>query len=210
MNKKLLLKKELDYIKSDWIRKLTEKVVNHIPDYFFEIPASSTGKYHPEYTTGYAGLLRHVKAACKIANDVLNLKFHKEKDLQYKKYYGCDVMYSDFIIAALILHDCCKSGYPEKGRYTVHEHPLLAADLIRDSLEEELSFAELDNDEVYYNNITMYIEEVTKLVSSHMGEWTTSNRSKEVLPEPVTNAQMYVHMFDYLASRKYITVNLDD
>lgn len=188
---------ELAYIEDADVRELTSIVINHIPDYFFDIPASSTGKYHPAYSLGQGGLLRHTKAACKIANDMLKLEWLQENDVEN---------YKDYIIAALILHDSCKSGYPKHGRYTKHEHPLLATDLIRDSLESYESEAELDGDGERYDKIHKYIIRVCELVSSHMGEWNTSNYSAIELPVPKSFDQFLVHMFDYLASRKYINI----
>lgn len=193
---------ELSYIKTDWIRDLTKIVINHIPDYFFEIPASSTGKYHPAYTLSKAGLAKHVKAACKIAKDVLSLdsiNAFVDSDNEYMK---------DFMLSAILLHDACKNGYPEQSKYTKHEHPILAADLIRDSLESYLSKAELDGDDDRYDNIRQYIDIVCDLVSSHMGEWNTSKYSDVILPKPESYEEVLVHLFDYLASRKYINVDI--
>ena len=202
LNKVELLGKELSYIEDDCIRELTAKIINHIPDYFFDIPASSSGKYHAEFSLGPGGLLRHTKAACKIANDVLNLEWMQEN------FEKDAMLHKDYIIAALILHDACKSGYPEQGRYTKHEHPLLAEDLIRDVLESYESEAELDNDSLRYDMIRSYVLNVTRLISSHMGEWNVSNYSDIELPVPETFDQFLVHMFDFLASRKYINIDL--
>lgn len=191
---------ELAYIEDNDIRELTSIVINHMPDYFFDVPASSTGKYHPAYSLGQGGLLRHTKAACKIANDVLKLEWlqeHFEKDTECHK---------DYIIAALMLHDSCKSGYPKQSRYTKHEHPLLATDLIRDALESYECEAELDGDSERYDKIHKYVIRVCELVSSHMGEWNTNNYSHIELPVPKSFDQFLVHMFDYLASRKYINI----
>ena len=61
-----VFEQELKYLKTDKVRKACEVMIEKLPDYFFEIPASSTGKYHPEYATGKGGLLRHTKAAVRI------------------------------------------------------------------------------------------------------------------------------------------------
>ena len=42
-----------------------------------------------------------------------------------------------------------------------------------------------------------------------MGEWNESKRSSVVLPKPETDIQKFVHMCDYLASRKDIEVLFD-
>ena len=67
-----VFRRELDYIKDDRIRKACETVLDMLPDYFYEIPASSTGKYHPEFSLGTGGLVRHVKVAVRIAKELLD------------------------------------------------------------------------------------------------------------------------------------------
>ena len=63
---------EINYIKNkDYVEDF-KTLINLIPDYFFEVPASSTGKYHPKFSLGDGGLLRHTKAAVKIAYELLN------------------------------------------------------------------------------------------------------------------------------------------
>ena len=57
---------ELSYIKDDKIRENAKIILNHLPDYFYEVQAASTGKYHPKYALGEKGLVRHVKAAVNI------------------------------------------------------------------------------------------------------------------------------------------------
>ena len=47
-------------------------LVNNLPDYFFEIPASSTGKYHPEFASTTHGLVKHTKLAVRIAYELLD------------------------------------------------------------------------------------------------------------------------------------------
>ena len=42
-----------------------------------------------------------------------------------------------------------------------------------------------------------------------MGEWNENKRSSTVLPKPETDIQKFVHMCDYLASRKDIEVLFD-
>ena len=50
MEKIEYFKKELDFIKNKKIKNSCKTMINLLPDYFFSIPASSTGKYHPEFT----------------------------------------------------------------------------------------------------------------------------------------------------------------
>jgi len=158
-----------------------------VPEYFFQIPASSSGKYHPWYSLGYGGLVRHTKAAVKIAADLLNLE----------QYLSLD---ADAIIAALILHDTFKQGKEESG-HTVGEHPLIASKTIRwwvyDTLpkEQQASFIKL-----------------CSLIESHMGEWNyvehDDDERSTFMPKPKSEEEKFVHMCDYLASRKYLIVEV--
>ena len=102
MSKSDHLKKELEYINSDRIKKACMEMIELLPDYFFEIPASSTGKYHPDYALGKGGLLRHTKAAVRIAYELLGDECIGNKYTSNEK---------DLMIMALVLHDGLKSGY---------------------------------------------------------------------------------------------------
>ena len=174
MNK---FKEELNTIKNDCIREQTKLVLDKVHPDFFTAAASSTGKYHPKYALGEGGLYRHTKAAVAILNDILNLamcdNFHEDM--------------KDYMRAAVILHDCCKSGKDWDSRYTVHEHPVLASDFVHEVLGE-CEFSEM----------------VGHLIASHMGQWNTNFRSRVVLPVPSTDAERMVHLADYLASRKHL------
>ena len=47
--------------------------------------------------------------------------------------------------------------------------------------------------------------------ASHMGRWNTNEYNPDIiLPLPKTVEEKFVHMCDYLASRKFINVNFDE
>lgn len=186
MNKTDLFKEELDLIKDNGLKEFIKKCLENAPDYFFTMPASTTGKYHPTYTLGEGGLVRHTKAAVKIANDLLRVEM-------YEKVVGC----KDEVIAALIMHDSIKKGV-NGSTYTTTDHPLQAS-----------QFAKNVCSEVNYSNIYQ-INLVCDLIETHMGQWTTDYKTGEdVLQKPRTLAQKFVHLCDYLASRKFLTVDLE-
>lgn len=177
---------ELKYIVNPKIKKLAEKIISNIPDYFFEVAASSTGKYHPTYALGSGGLVRHTKAAVGIAADLLKLEYNSQM-------FNSDER--DCIIAALICHDGWKHG-DEKSQYVISAHPVVAADHV-------LEFA--DDSEKPFAKI------IANNIRSHMGEWNTDYRSKvEIMPKPSTPMEMFVHECDYLASRKYLIYEFDN
>ncbi len=101
MNKVEVFKKEFSYIKDEKYAIDARYLVDSLPDYFFSIPASSTGKYHPKYTLGDRGLVRHTKSAVRIAYELL------DNPLIGGKYTSRE---KDLMILALILHDGMKLG----------------------------------------------------------------------------------------------------
>jgi len=182
-----LFSKEIGFIQDPTIQKFVEKALTVVPDYFFSIPASSTGKFHPSYALGEGGLVRHTKAAVRIANELLRLEM-----------YGCYTQEEkDLMIAALILHDTYKLGL-NHSRYTVTEHPIIAAEQIESNKELDGIITEKQRKFICQGIIT------------HMGQWTQDYRShKEVLEKPKTKYQKFVHQCDYLASRKCLEFNFD-
>ncbi|MBQ8473002.1 MAG: HD domain-containing protein [Bacilli bacterium] len=187
MEKINYFKKELSYIKSDRIRKSCEVMISLLPDYFFTIPASSTGKYHPEFTLGEAGLVRHVKAAVMIAKDLLDNPCIGDKYTSDEK---------DLMLMTLLLHDGLKSGLTH-NRYTQFDHPTLIKNYIRDN-KDKLS---LTDEEIKF---------IGRAIESHMGPWNKDYNGNEVLPVPKTKYENFVHMCDYLASRKYLNIKFDN
>lgn len=188
INKIKVFKEELSWIQNDEIRKFTEKAISLLPDYFFEVAASSTGKYHPKYALENGGLIRHTKAAVAIAKDLLTLEMYGKYSQEEK----------DIMLAALILHDGMKHG-ESKSIYTIAEHPTIVVEWI-------INNGELNNI-LSQKNLNL----LTGCIASHMGEFNTDYKTKkEILPKPKTAMQKMVHMCDYLASRKYLEFDFGD
>ena len=191
-----VFEKELSYIKDNIIREMTAFAIEHINSNFFVEAASSTGKYHPEYALGLGGLYRHTQAAVKIAHDLLQIDLYKNEFSDYVK---------DYIIVALILHDCCKRGIYWDEKYTVHEHPILVREWLN-----EIFTSDLCSTIERVREITKeYIDAVSNLIETHMGQWNKNKYSKVELPIPQLAPQKFVHLCDYLASRKWLEVKLN-
>lgn len=173
---------ELSLIRNEDVKRLAAEGVSLIPPYFYSVAASSTGKYHPAYALGIGGLMRHVKAAVGIAHELFRI--YRFTDTE-----------QDQMLAALILHDGWKQGLEGHTGFTTHEHPVLAAKV----LDEKLTRIS--------PNDSSHIREICACIASHMGQWTTNSRSKIVLPEPKTEMEKFVHLCDYLASRKQLEFN---
>ena len=51
---------EIEYIQNDLLRNIVIDVLDNSPECIVHIPASSSGKYHPKYSLGEGGLMRHI------------------------------------------------------------------------------------------------------------------------------------------------------
>jgi len=184
LNRLEIFETELGYIKDEKIRNFAESTLNKLPDYFFEIPASSSGRYHPKFSLGEGGLIRHTKVAVRIAVDLLSLEMMKYTDTE-----------KDIVIASLLLHDGMKCG--ENGTGTVLLHPTIMADFLTNDAELNIL---IDSD---------ILEQIKGCISSHMGSWAYDYKDKykknQLLPKPKNKLQSITHIGDYLSSRRYLS-----
>ena len=187
-NKIKVFNSEYLYIENEDLREDAKTLVGDLPDYFFSVDASSSGKYHPKYAAGEGGLSRHVKSACKFAYELLS------NPIIGKPYTSRD---KDLIIIALLIHDGLKYGNTyKKGDYTKFEHPILASDYAK-KYKDKLNMSEEE------------LDKMSNAVASHMGPWNTNSYSEVVLPIPKAPMEKFVHMCDYLASRRFINLDFD-
>lgn len=173
---------ELGYIENEEVREFTENILSLIPDCFFSMPASLSGKNHPEFALGEGGLVRHTKATVGIAMELFRTRIYK--------IYG---IAKDLIIASLILHDGMKAGLD--CSYTLIDHPILMSNLIQDYAVE--------------NEIGNWYTIICENVISHMGRWGRDEYGIKTTPTPVTEFQKFTHICDYLASRRFISVDFE-
>ena len=179
------------------VRKFAQWITRNAPDYFFEIPASSTGKYHPRFSLGEGGLLRHTLGAIIFANHLFPL-------------YNFNQLEQDLIIASLIIHDMAKNGIEildngqvvQESDYTVAKHPLIICDYVEYLYKNS---DEVDDDIIYvfkegYWNI------IKGNIQSHMGQWNKDKAGNEILPKPSSSSEVFTHLCDYLSSRRNILI----
>ena len=179
--------KELSYIKNSKYVSAAKNMIELLPDYFFEIPASSTGKYHPSFAQGDGGLVRHTKVAVRMCfelsnNDSIGYSFTQDE--------------KDLMLIALIMHDGAKSGIP-KEKYTRVDHPLIISKLIKENKEK----IGLTDGEIKF---------ICSVIETHMGQWNKDFDGNEILPIPKNKYQRFVHMCDFLASKKFIDVSFSN
>ncbi|HIG0357130.1 TPA: HD domain-containing protein [Clostridium sporogenes] len=190
-------KQELETINYKPLKIFAEWCLNQLPNYFYEVAASSTGKYHPQYNQGEGGLVRHTIAAVRIAEELFrNETIQNFNDIE-----------KDIIRVSLMLHDGVKHGL-DGSQYTVATHPLEVVKYLEDvyfDVPEETLPDEVI--EVMESNLYSHISDCIK---SHMGQWNTDYKTcEEILPKPQTEMQKFTHLCDYLASRKMLEVNFN-
>lgn len=173
---------ELDRFKNENVRRSAEIILNMLPDYFYEVPASSSGKYHPYFDLGEEGLVRHTKATMIF----LEAMFRNELFGIYDDYT------KDLIRMAMILHDGLKNGPIDCG-HTVCDHSIIMSEFVLDN-KEILLISEED------------ANFVSRLILTHGGPWNTDREGNIIMPKPETQAEILVHLCDYVASREFVGI----
>lgn len=172
----------LDKFETDEMRLYCSDMIQQIPDYIFDMPSSTSGKYHNATQCQPHGQIYHIIMFAEILNYLLALKCNQEK---FKSARQRDAMR-----CVPIFHDAIKCGW-EGGSWTVHEHPMLAGTWVREAQIEH----EID---------TGAKEAIARMCERHSGEWTISKKSQVILPEPETEMERMIHMCDILSSRNNI------
>ena len=172
----------LDKFETEEMRLYCQDMIQQIPDYIFDMPSSTSGKYHNATQCLPHGQIYHIIMFAEILNYLLSLKCNKEK---FKSAQQRDAMR-----CVPIFHDALKCGI-NGGQYTVHDHPMIAGTWVREAQVEH----PIDD---------RAKEAIARMCERHSGEWTTSKKSKVVLPEPENEMERVIHMCDILSSRNNI------
>ena len=116
-NEKDLLHEATVSINYQPLRDFVIHQLSIVPEKFWTIPASSTGKHHPEQSNGEGGLVRHILAT---------LYFAREFCIAY----NVTDEEKDCIIAAVILHDT--------GKAIAEPHDIVNATALRWKVKDEI------------------------------------------------------------------------
>ena len=139
------LEVEINSISDIRVKALTRAVFQKVPNYFFTLPASSSGKYHPPKERGPYGLVYHTKEVFRMG--VIIQDAYTDVNLDEAK-------------AAILLHDVGRYGLGKAhAPHTLTKHPDVAADLV-------LTVA----DEIGMNG-SLAAERIASAVRRHMGRW---------------------------------------
>jgi len=190
-----VFKEELSFIKNPQYKLLAENILENVPQYFFEIPASTSGKYHPAISLGDGGLVRHTKMVAKLMITLYNLKMWEFTDNQ-----------KDLLLIAAMSHDMIKKG-DNKTAHTVKNHAEYAVAFVIKCIRNCIISNILPDTDNYFldseNDIHKYL---IMPIETHMGEWG----EKDTVPVqyPTTEPDKLLHVCDYLASKKFISIEI--
>lgn len=180
----------LNTFENDDIKDFAIVLLDNLPEYIWHVGASSTGKYHPTYSLGEGGLMRHQVAVVRFLNFFFELE-------QYNKIITS--RQRDLLRVAGLVHDGRKSGTQEdfqKSKYTKFNHPKLMADVI-----VSYAYKYLNPEELMF---------IARAINSHMGQWNVDKKTGVELPKPDGICQELLHLADYLASRKTLTMDFEN
>ena len=139
---------------------MTTRLSSEAPEYFWEVPASTSGYHHPA-CQGDRGLWAHTLMLSTVIERLA------DSYVQQGRLEEGDI---DLAHAAAILHDQRKNGEPPApANKSVSDHDLLMADVVRDS--------PLD-------------DRVADAIASHMGPWYDGPEPETPLEDLVHTADM--------------------
>ena len=160
------------------IRLLAQVILSILPRYWWVISASSSGKYHPVFSLGIGGLLRH---------SIVTAVFAREIAIAW----GLPQEMVDIATLAGLIHDGQKQGADGAEGHTVFEHPVLMAKFLRERFPGN-----------------KWAKIMAHMVESHMGKWNTSKYSTAVLPTPKTILQRLLSAADMCAATRELGTEL--
>jgi len=155
LSKEELLRRlpEIDEMENGFYRSFTiDAFRNGCPEYFWTLPTSSTGKYHPEDESGKHGNWIHTKRVFSTYQDSADSLINAGLIDSNDKQAG---------MAAALLHDMLKYGFPDaEGEHTIKYHDVLGA--------------------AYVRQYTDLPEKVAELIETHNGAWHVGPEPRNV------------------------------
>lgn len=172
----ILLFKHIDLIIDSNLKQFVIEVLNKVPVEFHYVPASSTGKHHPEQSNGTGGLVRHILATLYFAIELF-CAYGPLQDTQ------------DVILASLILHDI--------GKVMDEPHDIVAATNLR--------WLNKAGNPLISETIECVRWHMGRW-STGSTDCQEHERGSKNFPFDFTLTQQIVHLADYMASRKRVNL----
>ena len=179
MNKRKICESLTHNFETENFKEYFLDMCDHIPDYIFIMPSSTSGRYHNETQCQPHGQLYHIFMFQSILENLLRLKGNKERFNTPEE--------RDAMRCVPAFHDAVKCGW-NGSQYTVQNHPKLAAEWVMSTNVEH------DIDPAWKRVIADMCE-------AHSGEWNKDRSGNVIMSEPRNLREFLIHECDILASR---------
>lgn len=181
-----VLDKEIAMVEDDEIRRFTKEALVLVPQYFFDLPSSTSGKYHPKDERDEGGLVLHTRRCVAVADDLARTMLLSPFE-------------HSLLISAAILHDTFRCGFENRERI---EKGVLKTDPLH-AFYPMVAFEKLFAEDKYPVG-----REVCEIIAQHLGRWSPF----QILPSEryIRDLGTTLHIADYIASREKILVDVDN
>jgi hypothetical protein len=175
-----LILKEIVRIKDTKMAAFTRMVIDATSPNFYEVPASTSGKYHPAQSLGKGGLVRHIVASCYFGRELC-------------MSFSCADIDEDIVQAAIILHDI--------GKVMGEPHDKVAFDW----LNEFIVSKEIPD---FYGRAQILSGVRWHMGPWSYGACQSRELkiSTTIFPEHFGRTDQIVHLADYVSSRREVSV----
>ena len=123
-----------------------------VPNYFWTMPASATGKHHPAFANGEGGLVRHTIIVCDMAKALSTRGNYRSVD-------------ADSLLCACLMHDTFKFG-------ELSDTPTASATVGHASVAADRIYHFYQNWPGHNGVLNQEIYDICYAVAMHMGQWS--------------------------------------
>jgi len=167
----------VNQINNEKIRNFTIAVLNAVPDDFWTMKTSTSGKYHPPECNEVGGLIIHIQRACYFGSLFINANGWDSLNIR-----------GDILLSALLLHDIGKREKYDKYWDYVN-HPISGSKML-------YPYKHMLPEKVFVM--------ISNCVLHHMNRFGPKTIQK---PDNKYNIlELYTYQADYLASQKSLKI----
>jgi HD superfamily phosphohydrolase YqeK len=185
------LEREVMLIGNELLRGFVQSSLQAAPAYFWTVPASTSGKYHPPCSRGPGGLVHHTRLVVYFVRELA-------------RGLGLEA-WMDELTAAAILHDMYKNGDNPDDRTRGMAHWSAHGLHARGYIEARVLGGPVET--AWGNNpeFCRQVNKVFELMARHMGPFGGT------APACVTREDFCLYIADYISSRKLVNItSLDE
>lgn len=167
----------INQINDEKIRLFVQTVLNSLPDEFYLMRTSITGKYHPPECNEVGGIIVHIQRACYFGKLFIDSCKWDRNDIR-----------GDLLIAAILLHDIGKKEKYNNG-WEYPNHPI-----------EGMKFAS------HFKNLITEAQYncISGCILHHMGIFGPKSILKPL--NKYNMLELYTYQADFLASKKELKI----